>query len=659
MSSTLASINSMASTLWNNMGQNKNVGMAFDKLTQDQLIQIADYIRDVFKGSDFLDPPTLCVVGSQSSGKSITLNGLTGIDILPSGKSIVTRTPIHLRLIHTKDSKIITVEFFDKDDNQKLISSFTIDALTVPNDQLIPVREEIKKLTNLYAGKSKNIVDIPIDIRIKSPSVPNLSIIDLPGLTNIALTDQGQEENIKENIENMLSKYIKNPRTIILSIVPAIIDVESDMGLGLIKRFDPEFKRTIGVLTKVDMLKDSNVEKFLSGKISKNLQLGYGYYAVRNRTSDEVGTMSVKEGCAIEAKFFSETEPYKSSEYIYRTGSGRLGSRLSEILLEHIRECLPVVMEEIKNEDRRIEEQLNEIGRDYPSTDSAKRSTLNLLLHDFQREFSNSIKDRGALNNTGSKIAVCFDVFSSSIDKSDPFSQSMFSDDLINKMIRDYNGIHMPDVTISTGVIEKCFQGVELLDNDKIQRIEPLKVMKDPYVTCIKDIQSILTDLVDLILQREKFSRFPKLCIRIKEVVIKQIIPVHRDKTNDMIEDIFTEEAECVWTNDQKFRCEILPSMYSSSKDGTIEPKIIRNVLSGYFNVVKNHFINNVRKKICTFFVNRIIKDIDTLMTEAVSSKGDLNNLLEEQREKALKRENLVKTKEKIDKARAMIDVVY
>lgn len=660
-------LKSLATNVWNWNTKTKQGEYALDKLSQDQLIQMADYVRDIFKDSEFLDPPTLCVVGSQSSGKSITLNGLTGIDILPSGKSIVTRTPIHLRLINVKDSNLIIVEFFDKDDSQKLISSFNVDALTTPNEQLIPIRNEIIRLTEQYAGKSKNVVDTPINIRIRSPNVPNLSIIDLPGLTNIALTDQGQPEDIKESIERMIIRYIKNPRTIILSIISASIDTESDAGLHLIKRFDNEFKRTICVLTKVDMIKDSNIEHYLGGKISKNLQLGYGYYAVRNRSSDETKHMSVKEGYALESKFFAETEPYKSSEFVLRMGSNNLGKRLSEILIAHLRACLPTVMEEIKKADKDIEDELNEIGRDYPVTDSAKRSTMNILMHDFEREYTGSIRDRGALHNTGARISECFIKLSSNMDKLDPFNSNSFNDGLIKDMVRDYNGIHMPDVTISTGVIERCFQGIDVYENKvngkdvvkTVKKIEPIKVIKDPYMICVKDVQTILVDLIDSIILREKFSRFPKLCLRIKEVITGHIVPIHREITNEKIDELFLEETECIWTNDQKFRCEILPSMFTKSKDNSIDPKVVRTVLNGYFNVIRTYADHAIHKKIITFFVNRVIDDINTKLADLVMSKGDIAQLLEEHKEKAIKREKLVKLKEKIDTAKGMISNLH
>lgn len=654
MSSTYQSITNTMNNVWNMVGQPKYVNLALNKLTQDQLIQLSDNIRDIFKNSEILDPPVLCVIGSQSSGKSITLNGLTGIDILPNGKSIVTRTPIHLRLIHTKDSKTIFVDFFDNSDSQKIISSFQVDAIQTSNEQLMPIRDEITRLTEQRAGRSKNVVDVPIDIRIRSPDVPNLSIIDLPGLTNIALTDEGQPENIKENIEQMLIKYIKNPRTIILAIISATIDVESDMGLGLIKTYDPEFKRTIGVITKVDMLKDSNVEQYLSGNISRNLRLGYGYYCVRNRSSEEIKTMSVKDGYLMEQKFFSETEPYKSSEHISRTGSINLGNKLSEILLAHLRECLPTVMEEIKNEDKKISAQLDEIGRDYPISEETKCGVLNTLISNFNQEYNEAINQRGSVHNTGAKIAESFNKFDQNMEKLDPFTSTIFSDIVINNIVCEYNGIHMPDMVISTGVIEKCFHGIMI--NGKM--IEPLKVIIDPTYQCIREVQHILQELVDVILKRDKYSRFPKFCARIKEIMSSQIIPNKCQTTYAKVDDFIIEETKCIWTNDRKFRYETLPNITNKSRNGSIDPQIIRSALAGYFEVIKNIATHSIRKKINAFFVDGVVSHISNISEGLLSHilvKHNLSQILEENKEKVAKREKLMKQKEKIDLAKSMV----
>lgn len=662
--SALDSFSNTVNNVWQMVGNPKRKNMAFDKMTQYQLIEIGDHIQDIFGGTDILDPPVLCVIGSQSSGKSSVLNALKGLDILPKGKTIVTRTPIYERLVYVKNSKQIQIEFYSKENPQKIISSYTFDADSVNEQTLEPVRNEIIRLTNLYAGSTKDVVDQPINIKIKSPHVPSLSVIDLPGMTTIALTDKGQSEDIKYKIENMLIKYIKNPRTIILAVIPATIDVESDMGLGLIKKYDPEFRRTIGVITKVDLLKDSDVLPFLSGDISKSLQLGYGYYAVRNRSNDEAKTMSAVHGYELENKFFSETIPYKdSADCRLRTGIINLGNRLSELMISHLRKCLPSVLEEINIKDKEIEKQLDEIGRDYPTDESGKRSMLNVLLHEFQREYNSAVKQRGARYNTGAKIAGCFMSFSSKMSKLDPFSEKIYSDKIINEIVRDYNGIHMPDMTVSTGVIEKCFQEIDkndILTNDNTCErtsgmIDPFVGIRDLFIECIKDVQVIMCDLVDIILQRDKYSRFPKLCIRIKEIIANNSVPHRYSITCGKIDDIFIEEKECIWTDDVHFRCKILPIMFHKSTDGTIDPAIIRNILTEYFKVIRNMCNHRIHKSIRTFFVNRIVDDVDTTLTDQILLKADINQILEETKEKTIIREKLMKLKQKINDAKKII----
>lgn len=673
-----STITSFALDMWSKVGPAKHIDMPFDRLTNNELIEITDNIHDIFKNTEYLDPPALCSVGSQSSGKSSLFSALMRLKILPSCKNIGTRTPIHVRLIHKNVMKIV-VEFFEPHDCQKLISTFFVDVQTTPNDQLEPITAEIIRLTNLYAGGKKNVVDTPINIRITSPSVPNLSIIDLPGLTNIALMDQGQPENIKENIENIIIKYIKNPRTIILAIIPAAIDVEADMGLGLIKRYDPNFDRTIGVFTKVDMLRDTNVENYLSEQlISSYLKVRYGYFAVRNRSSEEEKIMSVVEGIEQENRFFADTEPYRSSQYKHKMGTINLGAKLSEILLDHLRATLPVIMEEIAYKSGQIEEQLNEIGCDYPITEDAKRSTLNHLLPEFYGEYANAIQARGSFYNTGALISKSLDQLEININQLDPFSPQIFNDNLINTIVNNYHGIHMPDITVGVGIIEKCFQGIVVPDvdirehkrpeNDDIfqfrsnanaratKKFEPLKLIKEPYGKCMKEVQMILVELVNIILQNDKFSRFPKLCTRIREIVANQIIPMKYESTNKKVSDLFEEETKCIWTNDKKFKIEVRELLSTKAKDGSIDPKIIREVLTKYFNIVKNHFIHSIHKKIHAFFVDKVIVDINSKLIDLITTKADFNQLLEEEKETALKREKLMRLKEKIDITNALIN---
>jgi vacuolar protein sorting-associated protein 1 len=50
-------------------------------------------------------------------------------------------------------------------------------------------------LTDKIAGKTKNIVDKPIVLTVYSHTCPDLTMIDLPGITRIPI--DGQDANIE------------------------------------------------------------------------------------------------------------------------------------------------------------------------------------------------------------------------------------------------------------------------------------------------------------------------------------------------------------------------------------------------------------------------------------------------------------------------------
>ena len=173
--------------------------------------------------------PRLVVVGTQSSGKSSLLNGLMGADILPLGEEMVTRAPLSLQLIHVAQASEMRAEF----------GAF-VEGVWVPGErialacpdptpaQLESIRRNIEAQTEARAGGQKGVSPKPIHLRLFSPNVPNLSLVDLPGLTMTALTAQGQPKDIKAQIREMVSSYISQQRTIILMVRPARADLHPD-----------------------------------------------------------------------------------------------------------------------------------------------------------------------------------------------------------------------------------------------------------------------------------------------------------------------------------------------------------------------------------------------------------------------------------------------
>ena len=114
------------------------------------------------------------------------------------------------------------------------------------------VRTTIEELTDKVCGKSKDIIDKPIVLNVFSKSCPNLTMVDLPGITSIPVG--GQPSNIYEITKNMALRYISEPRSIILCVIPANQDLATSEALKIMREIDPTGARSIGCLTKIDIM---------------------------------------------------------------------------------------------------------------------------------------------------------------------------------------------------------------------------------------------------------------------------------------------------------------------------------------------------------------------------------------------------------------------
>jgi len=104
------------------------------------------------------------------------------------------------------------------------------------------------------ANSKMGVSEQPVVVKIFSRRGYNLSMIDMPGLTRIALNNQN--ENFPLLIENINWTYIQNPNSIILAVSPANVDVANSDALWLSREYDLKGKRTIGVFTKMDLVED-------------------------------------------------------------------------------------------------------------------------------------------------------------------------------------------------------------------------------------------------------------------------------------------------------------------------------------------------------------------------------------------------------------------
>ncbi|CAA90821.1 mitochondrial dynamin family scission GTPase Dnm1 [Schizosaccharomyces pombe] len=412
----------------------------------EQLIPLVNQLQDLVYntiGSDFLDLPSIVVVGSQSCGKSSVLENIVGKDFLPRGTGIVTRRPLILQLINLKrKTKNNHDEESTSDNNSEETSAAgetgSLEGIEEDSDEIedyaeflhIPdtkftdmnkVRAEIENETLRVAGANKGINKLPINLKIYSTRVLNLTLIDLPGLTKIPVGDQPTD--IEAQTRSLIMEYISRPNSIILAVSPANFDIVNSEGLKLARSVDPKGKRTIGVLTKLDLMdQGTNAMDILSGRV---YPLKLGFVATVNRSqSDIVSHKSMRDALQSERSFFEHHPAYRTIKD--RCGTPYLAKTLSNLLVSHIRERLPDIKARLSTLISQTQQQLNNYG-DFKLSDQSQRGIILLqAMNRFANTFIASIDGNSSNIPTkelsgGARLYSIFNnVFTTALNSIDP-----------------------------------------------------------------------------------------------------------------------------------------------------------------------------------------------------------------------------------------------
>ena len=212
--------------------------------------------------------PSIVVIGSQSSGKSSVLEAIVGHEFLPKGSNMITRRPIELTLVNTPDAQAEYGEF----------PALGLGKIT----DFSHIQKTLTDL-NLAVPAADCVSDDPIQLSIYSPNVPDLSLIDLPGYIQVSGMDQPTE--LKQKISDLCDKYIQPPN-VILAISAADVDLANSTALRASRRVDPRGERTIGVVTKMDLVEPARGASILS---DRKYPLRLGYVGVISRVPQTSG----------------------------------------------------------------------------------------------------------------------------------------------------------------------------------------------------------------------------------------------------------------------------------------------------------------------------------------------------------------------------------
>uniref|UniRef100_A0A671NTD2 dynamin GTPase n=1 Tax=Sinocyclocheilus anshuiensis TaxID=1608454 RepID=A0A671NTD2_9TELE len=342
----------------------------------EELIPLINKLQDAFScigQSCHLELPQIAVVGGQSAGKSSVLENFVGRDFLPRGSGIVTRRPLILQLVNNKAEY---AEFLHCKSRK-----------FVDFDE---VRLEIEAETDRITGSNKGISPVPINLRVYSPNVLNLTLIDLPGMTKVAVGDQPVD--IEYQIRDMLLQFISKENCLILAVTPANSDLANSDALKISKEVDPQGLRTIGVITKLDLMDEgTDARDILENKL---LPLRRGYIGVVNRSQKDIdGRKDIKVALAAERKFFLSHPAYR--HMAERMGTSYLQKTLNQQLTNHIRDTLPALRSKLQSQLLSLEKEVDEYKNFKPDDPARKTKALLQMVQQFGVDFEKRIEGSG------------------------------------------------------------------------------------------------------------------------------------------------------------------------------------------------------------------------------------------------------------------------
>jgi hypothetical protein len=194
---------------------------AIDKNMQS-LIPCVNKLQAIFSQLKFspVDLPEVVAIGGQSAGKTSVIENLVGKDFLPRGSGIVTRRPLVLQLVHTEAGTSEYGEFAHLEGRRF--------------DDFKQISQEIENDTQKVCGGSKGVNMQPIILKIFSPNVLDLTLVDTPGMTKVPV--QGQPADIGDQIKNMVCHYVSRPNRMILAVTAANQDLANSDALQLAKQ---------------------------------------------------------------------------------------------------------------------------------------------------------------------------------------------------------------------------------------------------------------------------------------------------------------------------------------------------------------------------------------------------------------------------------------
>ncbi len=387
-------------------------------------------------------------------------------------------------------------------------------------EDMSQINERINKITDDVAGVKKGIVNKAITMEVYSTSCPDLTLIDLPGITKVPLKGSDHGDDIEEVTKNMARSYCSDEMTIILCVIQANMDLSTSDALQMARKLDPNGERTLGVITKIDLMdRGTDAMKILS---NDEIPLRYGYVAVKGRSQQDIKSgMSITDGLKAERQWFRQHPVYsKIDNPQENVGTEALTFKLTTILNKHIKKNLPMIVSAIREKMEQCDTRLNQLGMPLPIATEAKMNIIWSMINNYVTSYSNAIKGKynkvATISEEGEPISASmrrsfYDLFINFYKEKKDLS-SYLDDKQIEQAFINYEGNAFPGFPSFGGFlslihpfIDKLYEPVsEIVDNIYYSLENASKKIISTIFNAYPTLEDIVVDLSGKILQKQR-----------------------------------------------------------------------------------------------------------------------------------------------------------
>ncbi|XP_053505852.1 interferon-induced GTP-binding protein Mx1-like [Ictalurus furcatus] len=607
-------------------------------------IDLIDSLRPLGVEKD-LALPAIAVIGDQSSGKSSVLEALSGV-ALPRGGDIVTRCPLELKMKKSRQKDFWHGKIKYKDIERDIAD---------PAD----VERWIRKAQNEIVG-TLGMSDELISLEVTSTNAPDLTFIDLPGIVRVPV--EGQPEDIGEQIKSLMKKFITKQDTIILVVVPCNVDITTTEALKMAQKIDLLGERTIGILTKPDLVDKGKEDEVVSVINNDIIFLTKGYTVVRCQGQQEVvDRISLYEAIEKEKHFFIEHPHFRMPYKAGKATIPKLAENLTLELVLHIEKSLPQLKEQIQLMLAETQTELDRYNSGPPTDPEQWMDFLTDKITAFTQDAINITIGEETKSvphvNIYSTLRREFNDWKTDLDKrGKTFNKGIEKE--VKEYEEKYRGRELP------GFIN--YKTFEIILKDQIKQLEK------PAIRRMKDISDFIrNELIQL--AQSNFPDFPNL-LKVTKTKIENIKQLKESEAESMLKTQFNMELmiytqDSVYTNilnmlkrmeeedERQSHGVARPpcnSLYNrSDTEATLED--LTHYLKSYYSIASNRLADQVPLVIKYKVLQESAEQLQREMLQLMQNYN-INDLLEEDHFINIKRNNLKSRQKRL--AEALVKLV-